>query len=214
MRVNGGPLRDLIPSMDRDEPIPLFRSDEHAELGGLLEELRPYLLAIANAELPQFLAGKLGASDAAQWTITQAYCRFADFRGTTTVELASWMRQILLNHLKTIKRRYSYGKRSVAREQSADIHLIDHRQGTASGAALSREEWSLLKNALDRLPDVHRQAINLRNVDNLSFAEIGHRLNRSEEAARKIWARAIRQLQKELGIDGGRHGPGDERPSG
>jgi RNA polymerase sigma-70 factor (ECF subfamily) len=182
-------------------PIDPIRQAEATDLGSMLEALRPYLLAIANAELPQALAGKLGASDLAQWTITQAYHQFADFRGTTSADLAGWMRQILVNHLKSVQRSYASEKRNCFREQSADDNLVDQRQLTPSGAALSNEEWNLLNGALAKLPEDYRQAVNLRNVENLSFVEMGQRLNRSEEAARKLWARAIKLLQQELGTD-------------
>ncbi len=179
----------------------LARQGEVGDVVVLLEELRPYLLAIANAELPRSLAGKLGASDLAQWTIMQAYCQFADFRGSTSSELIGWVRQILINHLKSVQRSYSCEKRDCLREQPAKDSLIDHRQLTPSAAALSKEEWNLLNAKLSRLPEDYRFAIHLRNVKNLSFAEMGQRLNRSEEAARKLWARAIRLLQQELGYN-------------
>jgi DNA-directed RNA polymerase specialized sigma24 family protein len=58
-------------------------------IGALLEQCRPYLLAIADAELSSQLQGKVGASDLVQETLTCAVIDFADFRGTTADELAA-----------------------------------------------------------------------------------------------------------------------------
>jgi len=40
--------------------------------------------------------------------------------------------------------------------------------------------------------------IQWRNYDRASFEEIGQRLERSAEAARKLWVRAVELLQQEL----------------
>jgi RNA polymerase sigma-70 factor (ECF subfamily) len=186
------------------ETVARARQGTSEELGQLLEEFRPYLLAIANAEFPRGLAGKLGPSDLVQLTLAKGHGRFADFRGSTPEELAHWLRTILHNHLKGAVRNFSREKRNNSREQPADSSLVHPRQLSPSAEALSREERELLDKALERLPDVYRHAIELRHAGNLSFQELGQRLGRSEEAARKVWARAVRKLQEELGIDGTR----------
>jgi RNA polymerase sigma-70 factor (ECF subfamily) len=103
-------------------------------------------------------------------------------------------------------RAYSREKRTLAREQQADSALVHPRQPSPSGEALSREEWEQLNQAMTKLPELYRQAIELRHAGNLTFQELGQKLGRSEEAARKLWARAVRQLQEELGIHGNRRG--------
>ena len=174
----------------------------NGELGRLLEEYRPYLLAIANHEFPQALGGKIAPSDLVQETIIRGYEEFAAFRGVTSEEFGRWLRRILLNHLANVSKSYGREKRQVGREQSADSGLANPRQLSPSGEAISREERELLDVAIERLPEQYRQVILLRHRQDLGFTEIGSRLGRSEEAARKLWARAVRQLQKELGIEG------------
>lgn len=174
------------------------------ELGRLLEEFRSYLLAIANAEFPRALAAKLGPSDLVQLTLAKGHVEFHDFRGKSREELASWLRMILLNHLNSEVRAYAREKRDVRREVQADGRLAHPFQLSPSREALSREERKRLDAALARLPESYRKAIELRHREDLSFQELGRQLNRSEEAARKLWTRAIRQLQQELGIDGKR----------
>lgn len=164
----------------------------------LLEAYRPYLLSIANQELPEELEGKLGPSDLAQETLVRGFEQFKTFHGTRAEELAAWLRQILLNHLLNTIRHYETGKRQVHREQSLQAGLADLRQPTPSGVALSQEEWSLLSAALERLPDHYREVILLRHREYLSFPEIGELLGKSEDAVRKLWLRALTQLRSEM----------------
>lgn len=171
------------------------------ELGRLLEQYRPYLLAIANAEFASELGGKLAPSDLVQESIVAGYEEFGGFRGTTAQELAGWLRQILLNQLANIRKSFGRDKRDVGREQAAGGAIAQPRQLSPSAEALSREERQRLDAALEKAPQQYQQVILLRHRENLSFAEIGARLDRSAEAARKLWARAVRQLQTELGID-------------
>lgn len=167
-------------------------------IGELLESCRPYLLAIAMAELPGDLNGKLGASDLVQDTLVKGVERFGTFQGRTPEELAGWLRRILLNQLANVVKAYGTGKRQVVREQAADSALADTRQLSPSAATLSREEWERLDTALGRLSEEGRQVILMRHRDNLSFTQIGANLGKSEDAVGKIWARAIDRLQREL----------------
>jgi RNA polymerase sigma-70 factor (ECF subfamily) len=53
--------------------------------------------------------------------------------------------------------------------------------------------------AIDRLPDDYRRVIEARSFDGLSFEEVGARLDRSAEAARRLWVRALDRLRAEMG---------------
>jgi RNA polymerase sigma-70 factor, ECF subfamily len=48
------------------------------------------------------------------------------------------------------------------------------------------------------LPDESRTVILLRHRDDRTFAQIGAAIEKSEEAARKIWVRAVEKLQQAL----------------
>ena len=68
---------------------------------------------------------------------------------------------------------------------------------------MARESVSALRAALSRLPDDEQAVIVLRHFESLSFQEVGHRLDRSPEAARKLWSRAIARLQRLLEVTRG-----------
>ena len=186
------------PAQSFAETLAAARNGAAVRIGELLETCRPYLLAIALAELPTELHGKLGASDIVQETLVRGMQGFGEFQGRSSEELARWLRKILLNHLANEVKRYRTEKRQVDRERPADSKLADARQPSPSGAALSREEWDRLASAIARLPEEMQRVIHWRHRDNLSFAEIGERLGKSEDAAGKVWAKALERLQREL----------------
>jgi DNA-directed RNA polymerase specialized sigma24 family protein len=51
---------------------------------------------------------------------------------------------------------------------------------------------------LAQLPEPQQQIVRLRSYEDLSFEEAGRCMGRSAEAARKLWGRAIEQLQQLL----------------
>jgi RNA polymerase sigma-70 factor (ECF subfamily) len=61
-----------------------------------------------------------------------------------------------------------------------------------------------LDRALQRLPAEYQQVVILRYHEGRSFAEVGAALGKSEDAAKKLWLRAVRRLRSEMkGSDAG-----------
>lgn len=176
-------------------------SDE--ELGRLIEKFRGYLLAVAGDGLDDALRVKVAPSDVVQETMLQAQRHFGQFRGDNSRELLSWLREILTNNVLQAARMYRVSeKRRLSREQpiaTGDSRRIDpvmrDPSPTPRTVLSAREESRVLKEAVDQLPGDYRQVVLLRNWEELPFEEIGRRIDRSPEAARKLWMRAIRQLR-------------------
>src|SRR5207253_1741044 len=62
---------------------------------------------------------------------------------------------------------------------------------TPSQLASGNEQTADLERVLDRLSEDYRQVLVLRHREECSFEEIGRRMERSANAARKLWARAV-----------------------
>ncbi len=175
----------------------------------LFQQCRPFLLAIANQELSPAVAAKVGASDVVQNTMMSAQRCLDGFQGSDREELLAWLRAILLNDLKQARRQFTAEKRRVDRERPLDadnstgpkVNEVAGACETPSAAAIAREDEDQLRAAMAKLSPDEQAAIEMRNWQRLEFAEIGSRLNRSSEAARKLWSRAIVKLQRELGVD-------------
>lgn len=178
-----------------------LRQGSRDQLGKLLEEFRPYLLAIARQELAPQLAGKVGASDLVQDTLLRGLQHFQTFSGTTREQLAGWLKQILLNRARNAARDFGAEKRDVSREELVDSRIAVASERSPSQEVLSRERQERFEGAMERLADDLRRVIQWRHRENMTFTEIGRRLDRSEDTARRLWVRAIEQLQRELAHD-------------
>jgi RNA polymerase sigma-70 factor (ECF subfamily) len=119
----------------------------------------------------------------------------------------AWLRGALLNNLQSESRRFRGTlKRELGREVSLDgglsgaehKGLIDNVSRSPGSEILAAEEAQRLNAALSRLPADYRRVIQLRNWEDLSFPEIGALMGRTDDAARKLWARAIQRLKCEL----------------
>jgi RNA polymerase sigma-70 factor (ECF subfamily) len=181
-----------------------------------LEACRRYLLRIAQHELDPKLQAKGGASDLVQETFLEAQRDFPRFHGNTEAELLAWLRQLLRFRLSKFQRQYrGTKKRQVGREVALEASNLAREQDggpragvlTPSDEAIEREEDEALQRALFRLPEDYRRVILLRHHEGRSLEEIGQLMQRSAEAVRKLWARAVERLHEEI-----ESGPSDPLP--
>jgi RNA polymerase sigma-70 factor (ECF subfamily) len=190
---------------DAADLLAAARTGSPEALGRALETCRRYLLLVAERQLDPALQAKGGASDLVQETFLEAQRDFGRFQGTTEAELLAWLRQLLLNNLGNFARRYrDTAKRAVGREvalpgegSSAGGGGVAGSGPTPSGLAMAQEQAEALQRALARLPDDYRQVLELRFQQQKSFEEIGRLLDRSPDAARKLWSRALQRLRQE-----------------
>ena len=183
------------------------RGGDLAALGELLEAFRPYLASIAERDVPTILRGKCDGADIVQDTLMGAHRGFSRFGGRDVAEFRAWLRGILKHVIVAYVRRYrgTY-KRTVGRELSLDSYLdlceradeLVAPDETPHTRIVAKEEADALKAAIERLPLDQKVVILLRIRELLSFKEIGRRLSRTPEAARKLWCRAVDRLQRSL----------------
>ncbi len=183
--------------------IALARRGSAAALGQLLDHYRDYLLRVASQELNSELVPKVAHSDLVQETFLQAARDFPGFSGQTEDELRSWLRTILLNNLRDVaKRYYATQKRALKSEIPLDdgpAALHPQAPGpTASARLVSGEDRDAVLAAIRRLPANYQRVIELRSLEGLPFEQIGVVLDRSADATRKLWSRAIEQLANEM----------------
>jgi RNA polymerase sigma-70 factor, ECF subfamily len=187
--------------------MPAARAGSREALGRVLESARQYLVSIARQELDPDLRAKNSPSDLVQETFVEAQCAFGRFQGDTEAELLAWLRQLLLHRVGKLRRHYrDTQKRRLAREvalggdssSNGPADWLAANMLSPSGQAMEHEQDQALQAALGRLPDDYRQVISLRYQEQLPFEEIGRLLQRSPDAARKLWARAVERLQEEL----------------
>lgn len=185
------------------------KAGDREALVRLTETCRPYLLRIANDELDSGLRVKCGASDLVQVALFEGQRAFHQFLGANESDLLAWLRRILRNNLIDEARRYLEGsgrdfriERSMdAEEGSALRGALQYTQISPLEALVLLEKQQAMETGLERLPAESRRAIEMRHLEEKSFAQIGEALGKSEEAARKIWFRALTRLREELNGD-------------
>jgi RNA polymerase sigma-70 factor (ECF subfamily) len=195
------------PASQAAQRLAAARAGSSEALGQLLEGCRGYLLLVAERELDPDLRAKGGASDLVQEALVDAVRDFARFEGDTEAALLAWLRRLLLHNLTDFTRLYrDTDKRQVGREVPLAAGDSSERRGptpgadilSPSGQAMQHEQAAALERALDRLPEDYRRVLTLRYLEGRSFAEIGRLMQRSANAARKLWTRAVEHLQQEL----------------
>lgn len=175
--------------------------------GELLARMTGYLLSVAEDKIPVDLRAKCAASDIVQESLLEATRTLSHFRGDTPQELKRWLRRILFNNIRDLARRYrGTAKRKLAQEQSLPSILPSTQKGmqsTPSSCAGRREIAVKVLEVLENLPEDQRRAIMLRNFDLLSFQQIGDKMDRSSEAARSLWVRAIDAIRDKMELSDG-----------
>jgi RNA polymerase sigma-70 factor (ECF subfamily) len=194
------------PAQDMAGSLALARSGRLDVLGQVLEGYRHYLLGIAERELDSALHAKAGASDLVQETFLEAQRDFAQFQGESARELQAWLRRLLLNNLANFTRHYrGTDKRDVGREVSLEARApgaadpgLAAEALSPSGEAVANEQAEVVQAALARLPEDYRQVLVWRYQEGRSFEEIAQLLQRTANAARKLFARALERFEQEL----------------
>jgi RNA polymerase sigma-70 factor (ECF subfamily) len=197
------------PAADAARLLEAAQAGSREALGQVLEQFRAYLLLVADRELDPELRAKGGASDLVQETFLEAQRDFAQFRGASVDELRAWLRRLLLNNVANFTRQYRQrAKRAIGREVSLEAGGSSHERGAGlaadvlspSGQALAQEQAEMLARAVERLLPDYRQVLKLRHEEQLTFEEIGQRMQRTANAARMLWLRAVERLQEEMGL--------------
>jgi RNA polymerase sigma-70 factor (ECF subfamily) len=206
--MNDAPPTSASPAEPKPARWLAIARDGSAEaLGGALEACRTYLLLVANRELDPQLRAKGGASDLVQETFLDAQRDFGAFRGSTDEEWRAWLRQTLMHNLANFTRRYrDTDKRELAREAPIDagtfaddvVAQLSAETPSPSAEVMWVERLQGVEAALDRLPEDYRRVVMLRYRNGSAFNEIARAMGRSDNAVRKLWFRAIEQLQREL----------------
>ena len=170
------------------------------DLGRALEACRAYLMMIAESELGSSIRPKAGASDVVQESLLDGSHGFGGFRGQTGQEFLVWLRQILRYNLADLGRRHRIAEcRAVGRETTLIAHPVDPRPTAPVDRLAAKERIDRMHTLIDSLPPNVRAVIDWRHRDGLGWEEIGNRLGKSAEAARKVWFRAIELLRHDLG---------------
>jgi RNA polymerase sigma-70 factor (ECF subfamily) len=173
-----------------------------------LEHYRAYLRLLARLQLDPRLQGKVDPSDVAQETLLKAHQALDQFRGRSETEMAGWLRAILAHTLADALRRYQAGARDVAQERSLQAAVEESssrleawlvaEQSSPPERAARQEQLVRLAEALARMSEDQRRAVELRHLAGATVGEVAEQMGRSKEAVAKLLLRGVARLRQLL----------------
>jgi RNA polymerase sigma-70 factor (ECF subfamily) len=175
------------------------------------ESYSNYLMSLARIQLARAgpVQRKIESADLVQDVLLQAHAARAQFRGTTSEELAAWLRQILANKLADVQKHFGRGKRDAALEatyrDSLDasavgmVSLAMGRLPTPTSNLAHQQRVLLLADALQELPQDQRTAVELRYLADYSLTELAAHLQRSKPSVAGLLRRGLKSLREILG---------------
>ncbi|HXY34044.1 MAG TPA: sigma-70 family RNA polymerase sigma factor [Planctomycetaceae bacterium] len=184
-----------FPEDDLPELLREAKRGSQEAIGALLERHRAYLWALANEEISGDSHLTFTVADVVQSAQLEAMRDLAAFRGSSDAEFRAWLRHILRNNVLDLRR--ARGRRIPrAADQPALVDKqVDVNDRSPSSQVSAGELGDKLRAAIEKLPVDERTVIEMHYFQDKTYAEIGECLNRTPEAVRKLWGRALVRLQ-------------------
>jgi RNA polymerase sigma-70 factor (ECF subfamily) len=142
------------------------------------------------------------AVDVVSETFAKALERREQFRGDTEEAERAWVFAIAASELSHFWRKGKVQRAAVRRMgivvpalADEELERIENRMGVQAVATKLREQ-------MQRLPSEQQEAINLRVLEDFSYAEIALRARVTPQVARARVSRGLRSLAKSLAGDG------------
>lgn len=147
------------------------------------------------------LRRKISVSDVLQEGRIVAFQRFAEFRHRDESAVPKWLGRIVELKVKEAVKKYTgtvkrAAVREVSRHERLDTAQFSGRQASPSQMAATAELKKLARQALASLPQDYREILYLAREEGLNFPEAGRRMDRSADAARKLYGRAAAQFAR------------------
>jgi RNA polymerase sigma-70 factor, ECF subfamily len=181
-----------------------WREGDQLSLDALLDRHLPWIHARVHRRLSPLLRNKAETVDYVHDALIQ-FLRFApSFTIASEAEFRALLLRIAENTLVNKYEWFTTRRREVARERplsSETVLSLDPPRGsdrTPSQSVERHEREAWIRLGMEFLSPEDREVLVLRKWDNLSFVEIGKRLEASADAVRMKHNRAVRRLGEKV----------------
>jgi len=170
------------------------------ERGDELERLRPYLHVIARMHLDIRMRSRIDPDDVVQEVFRKALEKWDKCRGARK----SWLRHILLNHMKDLVNKMTAQKANVDLEVALEFSsarldaLLAADHSSPSQKAARNEEMARLAEALAKLPLKQQEVVILNRLHGMKLQEIAARLGLTPGATGGLLRRGLETLVRHL----------------
>ena len=163
-----------------------------------VEDNRDYLRLVARLLWKPGLQRRLELSDVVQQTLLKAHQKLHQFEGKSEEEWRGWLRKILLNELRQAVRGIPPGEVSL-NESSRNLEAViaaDH--SSPSERVMHQDRLERLANALGKLREGERTAVELKYLHGCSVEFISQYTGRTGDAVGGLLKRGMRKLRELL----------------
>lgn len=170
------------------------------------ERFRDYLLMIARAQIGPKYRSRIEPEAVVNESLFDAHQQRDQFRGTAEAELIGWLRRILVDNVKDAVKFLHRDKRDIDREAGPAVADWDRSCSqflsitagmTSPSMKLHKHERELqLADALARLPETQRDAVELHHLQGCSLAETAEALDKSTAAVVGLLRRGLKRLRE------------------
>ncbi len=192
------PVGDVESSLAASESMATGPVGGQEDIVALVFNYRPSLKAIAATLLPDHLKSRVDDSDLVQETLLKAVANADQIRAIHPEQLEAWLKETLVNSVRDCIKFHSRQQRSVSKEQFLPLESVRSTDPSASEQVRKTETNEIVLQAVMGLSDDYRTVLLLRQQMDLTFPEIGERMQRSPEAVRMLWGRALVALGDKL----------------
>ena len=187
----------------RNELAEQLRNKNSEVLSEYLTEVRRPLIAFIVKRLGEALRQKVEPDDIFQDVRVDA------FRSFDKIEFGdrdpfSWLCQIAERRIIDADRHFKAQKRASGKERALEsgagdsgglIDVLAARITTPSAAFSRNVREMRLHEALEQLPEIQREALRMRYVENLPSKEIAEKIGKSDAAVRVMLIRSLKKLE-------------------
>ena len=192
-------LNNRASGVDREEAVRIeaLRAGSQADFDWLVERYTPMMYRLA----ARLVRTRGDAADVVQEAFLKAYRGIGKFQGECT--LKSWLYRITLNTASNQNRwwrRHRGHEYQMEPDAASEFSFPEPSSGEPSALddLLTQEARSLVQRGLARLDDVHRTILILREMEELSYEEVGDILDIPPGTVKSRLARARVALRQEI----------------